>query len=272
MLRCGTSSWFEKSWVGPFYPEGTAPSDYLAVYAEHFPAVEIDATYYAIPEARVVEGWARRTPPGFVFCAKFPRTIVHGGDGPRPDAARALVPDVVGADARQFVEVMQVLGDKLGPLVIQLPFFDHRAFASGKDFLERLDAFLATLPRGPRYAVEIRNKYWLARPLCDLLRRHSAALVLVDLAYMPHPADVARRLDVVTTDFAYARLIGDRKEVDALTTSFDRLVVDRSDRLARWAGLLRSIVPRVRDAWVFANNHYAGHAPATVRDLVRRLG
>lgn len=267
-LRFGTSSWSEKSWNGAFYPAGMAAADYLGFYARHFPAVEVDSTYYAIPQARVVEAWAARTPPGFVFCAKFPRSIVHGGEHSKPDATRALVPAVVGEEVRQFVEVMQLLGDKLGPLVIQLPFFDQQAFRDGGSFLTRLDAFLTSLPAGPRYAVEVRNKYWLARPLCDLLRRHAAALVLVDLAYMPHPADVARRLDVVTTDFTYVRLIGDRKALDAITARFDRVVVDQSRRLTRWSELLRQLAPRVKDTFVFANNHYAGHAPATVRDLV----
>lgn len=271
MLRYGTSSWSEKSWNGTFYPEGTAAADYLGVYATQFPAVEIDATYYAIPQARVVDGWASRTPPGFVMCAKFPRSIVHGGEGAKPDATRVLVPEIVGAEVHEFVTVMQRLGDKLGPLVIQLPFFDQHAFQSGGDFLARLDGFLGALPAGPRYAVEVRNKYWLARPLCDVLRRHKAALCLVDLAYMPHPADVARRLDVVTADFAYARLIGDRKAVDALTSQFDRIVIDQSLRIARWAEVLRTIMPRVRDTYVFANNHYAGHAPATMRELMQHL-
>ncbi|MEZ5962897.1 MAG: DUF72 domain-containing protein [Planctomycetota bacterium] len=192
MLHVGTSSWTEKSWNGVFYPEGLPASEQLAFYADRFGAVEVDATYYAIPQARVVDGWAARTPPGFVICAKFPRSIVHGGEHAKPDAARALVPEVVGAEVTEFVSVMQRLGDKLGPLVVQLPFFDQQAFASGASFLQRLDAFLATLPRGPRYAVEVRNKYWLARPLCEVLRRHGAALVLVDLAYMPHPADLAQ--------------------------------------------------------------------------------
>lgn len=268
VLRCGTSSWTEKSWNGVFYPDGLPAADQLGFYAQHFAAVEVDATYYAIPQARVVDGWAARTPPGFVLCAKFPRSVVHGGEHAKPDGARALVPDVVAAEVQEFVTVMQRLGDKLGPLVIQLPFFDQHAFPSAAAFLQRLDAFLAMLPRGPRYAVEVRNKYWLARPLCDLLRRHAAALVLVDLAYMPHPADVARRLDVVTTDFTYARLIGDRKAMDALTDRFDHVVVDQSRRLARWAELLRRLAPRVRDTYVFANNHYAGFAPATIRSLI----
>ena len=79
MLIHGTASWSEKSWVGPFYPEGTQPRDYLKCYAEHFPAVEADTTYYGVPRESMVQGWIDRTPAGFVICAKFPRAIVHAG-------------------------------------------------------------------------------------------------------------------------------------------------------------------------------------------------
>ncbi len=272
MLLHGTSSWSEKSWKGVFYPPGMPAGDYLTHYASVFPAVEVDATYYAIPAPSVVEGWARKTPAGFRLCAKFPRSIVHGGDGPRPDAARVLLPAAVGDEVKQFLDVMALLGDKLGPLVVQLPFFNRDAFPTARPFLDRLDAFLGTLPRGFRYAVEVRNKFWLGKPLVEVLRAHAAALVLVEIAYMPHPADVMRRLDVVTTDFGYARLIGDRKAVDALTETFDRVVVDQTASLERWAGVLRALMPHVRDVYVFANNHYAGHGPATIRELVARTG
>jgi len=114
---------------------------------------------------------------------------------------------------------------------------------------------------------EIRNRAWLKQPLLDVLERHRTALVLVELNYMPHPADVAADLDVVTTDFAYARLIGDRKAVEAKTKTFDRIVLDRGASLRRWADLLQAMKERVSEIYVFANNHYAGHAPATVEEL-----
>ena len=90
-LFYGTSSWSDKSWVGPFYPEGTAPRDYLAHYAEQFGAVEADVTYYRVPSDSMVEGWARRTPDGFRMAAKFPRSIVHAGEGPRPSTASMVI-------------------------------------------------------------------------------------------------------------------------------------------------------------------------------------
>jgi uncharacterized protein YecE (DUF72 family) len=267
----GTSSWSEKSWVGPFFPPGTRPADFLAYYATQFATVEADTTYYRVPSRDLVRGWARKTPPGFVLSAKFPRSIVHCGEGEKPDPARVLVRDAVGADVDHFLDAMDELGEKCGPLVLQLPYFNRTSFASLSAFLERLEPFLGSLPDRFRYGVEVRNKGWLAPELVDALRRRNVALVLVDIAYMPHPADVARELDVVTADFIYARLIGDRKAIEKETTTFDKIVVDQSARLERWAKLLDELVPQVHDTFVYTNNHYAGHGPETIRELARRV-
>ncbi|HED65894.1 MAG TPA: DUF72 domain-containing protein, partial [Planctomycetes bacterium] len=120
-LRCGTSSFSAKSWVGPFYPPGTKPADFLSVYGTHFDAVEVDATYYAVPSARTVLGWESKVEEGFALCAKFPRSIVHCGEGPTPDPAAVLVPDAVQAPTDAFLKVMDLLGAKCGPLVLQFP-------------------------------------------------------------------------------------------------------------------------------------------------------
>jgi uncharacterized protein YecE (DUF72 family) len=267
----GTSSWSEPSWVGSFYPPGTKSADMLRVYAAEFATVEADSTYYRVPSASMVRGWRAKTPPGFVLSAKFPRSIVHCGAGERPDASKVLVPEHVGADTQRFLEAMAELGDRCGPLVLQFPYFNREAFAGPAPFLERLAAYLDLLPRGFRYGVEVRNKAWIAPPLLDLLRARGVALVLVDLVYMPHPADLAARLDVVTADFVYARLIGDRKAVEARTATFDQVVLDQGPRLERWAELLAGLIPRVRETCAYANNHYAGHGPATIRELARRV-
>ena len=267
-LLYGTSSWSEKSWVGSFYPEGLAPRDFLGHYATQFNAVEADNTYYRVPSRAMVEGWRNRTPDEFRICAKFPRSIVHAGEGPKPDGAAVLQP---GGDTELFLDNMSVLGEKCGPLVLQFPYFNKQAFESPAPFYERLDRYLDSLPRDFRYAVELRNKWWVGEPLLEILRRHDVALVLVELGYLPHPAEVAAKLAVETTDFVYARLIGDRKAVEEKTKSFDKLVIDMGDSLDRWADLLRGLLEEVPKAYVFANNPFAGHGPATIRDLVERL-
>lgn len=258
--------------MGSFYPKGSKAGEYLGLYAEQFGSVEADVTYYRVPDKKLVEGWQRRTPESFVLSAKFPRSIVHAGDGPRPDAKKVLNLDYCGEDLNRFLESMSLLGNKCGPMVLQFPYFNRSAFTEPGAFFDLLADFLAQLPKGFRYAVELRNKAWIKPELLDMLREHEIALVLVDLLYMPHPADLQKSIDLLTTDFTYCRLIGDRKAVDKLTKSFDKIVLDQSERLERWAGLLESYLARVPQVFAYANNHYAGHGPATIRELARRLG
>ena len=106
--------------------------------------------------------------------------------------------------------------------MIQLPYFNSEAFASVGPFLDRLGPFLDGLPREFRYGVEVRNKAWVGKPLRDLLAARRVALVLVDQAWMPHGDEVAARMDPVTGDVAYVRLLGDRQAIEKVTTTWDR--------------------------------------------------
>lgn len=266
-LRIGTSSFSESDWVGPFYPAGTRPSGYLRYYATRFDTVEVDASYYAIPRRHTVETWAKNTPKTFRIAAKFPRSIVHGGEGPRPDPSVILRPDKVYGERDTFLDVMSGLGSRLGPLVLQFPYFSKAVFGSSAEFLDRLGRFLDDLPSGFRYAVEIRNRTWLTSTFADLLRDHRTALVLVDQGWMPHGDEVAEMFNPVTTDFAYIRLLGDRKEIEAVTSRWDKVVIDRGDRLRRWAAVVTRFLMEEIETMVYANNHYAGFAPETADRL-----
>lgn len=267
-VRFGTSSFSWPDWVGPFYPLGTQPSAFLTKYARHFDTVEIDSTWYAIPNARVVDGWAAKTPPDFLISARFPRDIVHGGRGAKPDGRVVLVPDVTYEARDLFLEVMQRLGPRLGPLVLQFPYFNRSAFPSAGPFLERLDCFLADLPRdGFHYAVEVRNRAWMKSALRDVLAKHAVSLVLTDQAWMPHGDEVEKLFDPVTAEPAYVRLLGDRQAIEQITTTWDREVIDNGPRLMRWVSLLVRMMDRGVQTLVYANNHFAGHGPATIRRL-----
>ena len=269
--RFGTSSFSTRDWVGPFYPPGTKAADYLARYAEKLDTVEIDSTYYGIPRATTIEKWVRQTPESFLLAAKFPRDIVHGGKGAKPDRNVILVPERTDDIVEEFLDVMQGLGDKLGPLVLQFPFLADDVFPSREEFYDRLDRFLERLPDGFRYAVEVRNKGLMNATVAEICRNRGACLVLVDQAWMPHADEVMRRFDPVTTDYAYVRLLGDHKEMDKLTTTWDKEVVDRTPRLRRWAEVIGNLLQREIPVFTYVNNHYAGHAPATVRRLEQFL-
>jgi uncharacterized protein YecE (DUF72 family) len=271
-LRLGTSSWGEKGWVGTFYPPGTPALEFLGHYASRFGTVEADNTYYRVPSAKTVLGWEGRVPHGFTLCAKFPRAVVHGGAGPRPDAAAILDGPEACVTRDLFLKRMQLMGAKLGPLLVQFPYFNRSAFAEPGPFLERLNRFLEDLPGDFRYAVEIRNRHWVGQPLLDILRGQRVAWVWVDLPYMPAPWEMPQGLAIETADFTYTRLIGDRRATSALTKSFSGTVIDRREELLRWADFLRPVVARPGEHFVFANNHYAGHGPATVCELGALLG
>ena len=114
-------------------------------------------------------------------------------------------------------------------MVFQFPFFHDSVFSSHVQFVARLQAFFKKLPRvgGGRFAVEIRNKYWLKPRLLDLLRQNNVALVLQDQSWMPHPKD-RENYDLITADFSYVRWLGNRKDIEKLTTTWNSTIIDRT--------------------------------------------
>ena len=241
----GTQGWSYKSWVGNFYPPGTAANVYLKEYAQHFSAIEIDSTYYGTPRATTVQQWREVTPEHFRFTAKFPQIITH----------EKILQDVAH-ETLQFLDTMSLLGDKLGPLLIQFPY------TFKPEQRDTLAKFLTALPTNFRYAVEVRHRGWLTDEFFALLTQHRVALALADYAYMP-------QLDRVTTDFAYIRWLGNRKDVP--DDAYDRVRINRDKELDRWARVINRLRGQNVDIWGFANNHYQGHSPATIRALMERV-
>lgn len=266
----GTSGWSYEDWVGPFYPAGTASRDFLGIYAQKFGCVEIDSTFYAVPAASTFQGWADRTADGFRFAPKVPGIVTHGVDGERPRIDRVLIDE--GGQLGRFLERARLLGPKLATVVFQFPYFRVKEFALA-DFLPRLDRVLGLVGDQVRCAVEVRNKTWITEEYLDLLRKHRAACVLLDHPYMPPPEEQLR-MGMVTADFTYVRLLGDRYAIEKKTRSWEKTVEDKSERIQRWADTLRTITDRaeVRDAYAFSNNHFAGHAPATCIELASKAG
>ncbi len=252
-LYIGTSAFTAAGCEGTFYPPGTKPADYLRVYAQHFNSVEVDSTFYRIPSLSTVKGWYEKTPKGFIFAAKIPQVITH---------EKVLVD--CEAKFKQFMDVMDILGEKLGPLLFQFEYFNKKAFVGVNDFLARLRPFLKKLPKGHRFAVEIRNKNWLVPQFVETLRERGAALTLIDQAWMPRPAQWFEKLDPITADFTNVRWLGDRKGIEEQTKTWDRVIVDRSTDLAEWVEVLKTVHKRKIQILAFADNHYAGYGPGTV--------
>jgi uncharacterized protein YecE (DUF72 family) len=168
----------------------------------------------------------------------------------------------------EFVDRMLILSDKLGPLLFQFPKF-NKYVMNENDFLNRLRFFLTRLKdlRTVRFVVEIRNKEWLTEKLLDVLRENRIALALCDTSFVPRPRE--QKLDLITTDFVYVRWLGDRKGIEKETTMWDRTMVDRKVDLRNWVDLFRTIRRRTPDLkiYAYANNHYQGHGPGTVKLL-----
>lgn len=228
---------------------------------------------------------------------------------------------------RAFLEAADGLRKKLGPVLLQFPYFNKKAFASADPFLERLAKFLKKLPRerravpaglGPgkggstrhsraglrtggdqlplgndnlahvpgateipraaessgatqfRYALEVRNKAWVGKGLLEILRDHGVALAMIDHPWMMakgqgSPTALWESVDAATADFAYVRLLGDRYGIEEQTKTWDKVIVDRRRSVTDWVKFCRKITRGGEEVYVYINNHYAGHAPATVR-------
>lgn len=266
-LRIGTSSWSAQDWKGPFYPPKARPGDFLAYYSQHFDAVECDATFYATPAIRTVEGWRAKTPEGFMLASKLPREMTH--DRGLVDCGEAL---------RDHLDVMTTLGSRLGPIVAQFAYVargrDAQEHVSGGDFRARLSAFLELWPRDIELVVEVRNPKWIAPPLLDLLRECGVGLVLPAYYTMPGPADLFAGDDPVTSDLVYVRFLGHHRQMDVLVArlqaegqrdgEWSELALDRSDEMREWVAPLRERAITGKRVVTFFNNHYAGYAPGSV--------
>jgi uncharacterized protein YecE (DUF72 family) len=180
-LLAGTSGFSYKEWLGKFYPEKLPGEGMLRYYAERLATVEINNTFYRMPDEATLARWAREVPEPFSFTLKAPRRITH------VKRLKETEPDVA-----EFLRRAQLLGDKLAVILFQLPPFL-------KKDLPRLKDFLALLPSGQRTAFEFRNESWHDAEVYDALRERKAMLCVTDTDEGDTPV-------VTTSDCGYLRL------------------------------------------------------------------
>jgi uncharacterized protein YecE (DUF72 family) len=161
-VRAGTSGYSYKEWKGTFYPKDLPASGMLAYYSKHFSTVEINNTFYRMPAAKMLLGWADQVPDEFAFVLKAPRRITH--DKRLKD---------VDEDMAYLVKTMAALGRKRGPVLFQLPPFFRKDIAC-------LRGFLGLLSRECPAAMEFRHQSWFDDEVFAVLREHNAALCLAD--------------------------------------------------------------------------------------------
>ncbi len=239
-LLVGTSGWSYRHWRGVFYPERLPARDWLRFYAQHFPTVELNTSFYRRPAAASFTRWREAAGPGFLFAVKANRYITHVRRlrEPADPVAREL-------------EAVRPLGDALGPILLQLPP-DLRLD------LERLRELVDALPKDRRFTVEFRDQSWDSADVYDLLGERGVAVCLHDWRGRPWPVVAAEN----GAPFAYVRLHG---PTGAYTGRYSaRALAVWVERCARWrrAG---------RDVFCYFNNDAAGnavHDALHLRDLL----
>jgi uncharacterized protein YecE (DUF72 family) len=231
-LRIGCSGWQYKHWRGDFYPAELPVSRWFSHYALTFDTVEINNSFYRLPEAETFAKWAEQAPARFLYAVKASRFLTHMKKLKDPEDP-----------LERFFDRARHLGAHLGPILYQLP-------PRWPLNLERFEQFLAALPRGYLHTVEFREPSWYDDRVLDLLHRHKVALCL-------HDMQGSASGKVVVGPFIYVRFhFGTQK--------YGGRYEDR--RIDEWAEWLAD---RVRDGlsiYAYFNNDTGGHAP---RDAVR---
>ena len=240
----GTIGFSYKDWVGSFYPTGTSQCGYLSFYCKVFNSVELDTTFYSIPHQSKVQSWLSISPPGFQFCIKTPRRITHelGLRG-----AQGLM--------IEFIDCLHDLGDKLGPILIQLPpKYSQENYSVVEEFIE-------SLPQSHQYAMEFRHSSWYNGRTTSLLTKHQVCWVSSDFLNLPKEI-------IPTTNFLYIRWIG----VYGTYQHHTHERVDKTDELRWWLKRITPFFDQVPDVYGFFNNDYAGCAAGTCKRFKQIAG
>jgi len=232
-IHVGTSGWSYPHWAGRFYPEGLPQRRWLAFYARHFATVEINNAFYRLPRPETFAAWAGQTPPHFLFAVKASRYITHLKKLKAPTEALTRLLDHAAH-----------LGDKLGPILFQLPPHWH---CNPK----RLADFLRRLPRGPDYAFEFRDPSWFCEAVYELLHSHGCAFCIYHLAGLQSPL-------TVTAPFVYIRLHGPDGPYQG---RYGRA------RLTPWAARIRAWADEGRTVYCYFDNDQNAYAVDDARTL-----
>ncbi len=284
-IYLGTSSWKYEGWKGLVYsrPYGSKAAfdrHCLEEYAHLFPTVCGDFAFYQFPRERTLRAMAEQMPPGFTMALKVTEQLTvrqwprHARYGERAGRANETFLDAEFF-ARAFLEPARALGEHLGPVILEFGYFPKETFASPDPFLERLDLFLEDIPKGPLYAIEIRNWSWLGPEYFSCLGRHGVAHVFNAWTSMPAIGEQTKMPGSFTANFTVARALlkqGRKYEdavkgfqpYDAIREELPGLREDLSDMILR-------CLQEKRKAYVYVNNRAEGNAPLTIADVVRRV-
>ena len=235
----GTSGWHYDDWRSRFYPEKLAKAKWLEFYARHFSTVELNNSFYRLPSETAFANWHDSSPADFTFAVKVSRFITHIKR--LRDSEEAV---------ENFITRAKFLGEKLGPLLYQLPPNMHR----NDDVLE---SFLSSLPRGLKHAIEFRHQSWLDEEVFQILREHNAGLCIFDMPDLHCPLKA-------TADFAYIRFHGSSSLYSSCYSD---------EELADWAKRIADLARDLKIVYIYFNNDIDGFAlknVITIRDYLEK--
>ncbi len=244
-LKIGCTGWSYQGWIGPFYPKTMSSSEYLKHYSSVFDSTEINSTFYRIPSQSMTKKWFSDTPKDFTFSAKLPQQITH--------EAR-LKPNPY---LDQFLNSIKPLEIKMKILVVQLP-----PSLSFKEANPNLEKMVKHLPSTYRYAIEGRHESWFSAEAIKYLSEKNLCQIWNEVEGVSNPA-------VITTDFVYMRLVGDRSIPES---NFGTIQKDRTELINKWAKKIKALKKDVIFSILMVNNHFEGFAPETANKLRLALG
>ncbi len=232
-IHIGTSGWNYQHWSGAFYPEDLPPREWLKYYSERFHTVEVNNSFYQLPEKSTFENWSEQTPGSFSFAVKANRYITHMKKLKDPRESLS-----------NFLGNVRMLGDKLGPILFQLP-------PNWNFNAERLDSFLDLLPDDLRYTFEFRDHSWITENTYSLLEEKEAAFCIYELAGYQSPIEVTSRL-------IYLRLHGPGEKYQG---KYDH------NTLAGWAEQFVQWSDEGREIYCYFDNDQLGYAALNAMEM-----
>lgn len=236
-IHVGTSGWHYRHWMGNYYPADLAPSRMLDYYAREFDTVELNNSFYRLPEEKTFVSWRRSSPPDFHFAVKASRYITHMKKLGDPEES-----------IRLLLERARKLGRKLGPILFQLP---PRWRVNPGRLLE----FVNALPKKYRYTFELRDPSWMTPEIYEILGRANAAFCIYEIDYYESPVEI-------TADWTYIRLHGPEAKYQGLYGKRG---------LRPWVKRIESWSSSLRDIYIYFDNDQAGYAVKDARELKRML-
>lgn len=281
-LHIGTCSWKYDSWRGLIYPDA-GPVNYLAHYSKHYRTVEVDQWFWSLfgtdtavlPKPAVVREYAESVADDFLFCVKVPNSIslTHHYKKKKNEPLRPNPHFLSTELMERFVETLNPLRDRLGPLMFQFEYLNKQKMSGLAEFIDRFGKFAERLPHDLVFAVEIRNPQYLRRTYFEFLSNIGLHHVFLQGYYMPAVFPLYDRFKTLIHNRSVIRLLGsDRQKIEQQSgKSWDSIVVPRDNEISDLAAMLADLDERTVETFLYVNNHFEGSAPRTITKIEERL-